>query len=136
MERNVDIKNSFKFVIFILHMFKNQNVNIKMIYTTKILGLLYVYGYNNTRYISFDCIVTWWFSTLLEILNPTSSIHAFIEPFEVGKKNICREFYFFNLYCSKSLASEPLKLTHRTQVKNHWYILYSQKEVMSHAYIL
>ena len=39
-----------------------------------------------------------WFLTLLEVLDPTptSSIHAFIEPFVVEKKNAYREFFTFN----------------------------------------
>ena len=48
-----------------------------------------------------------WFLTLLEVLNPTISIHAFI-PYYLEKQNVCREFYFFYFYCSKSLVDEPI----------------------------
>ena len=67
--------------------------------------------------------LTQWFLTLLEVLNPTSSIHAFIEPFVVGKiKCVAWILFYFYFYRSKPLAAEPLKLTHRTQVKNYWIL--------------
>ena len=49
-----------------------------------------------------------WFLTLLEVLNPTISIHAFIEPFAVGKIKYASWIFFLLLYCSKCLAAEPL----------------------------
>ena len=54
-----------------------------------------------------------WFLTLLEVPNPTSSIHAIIGPFVVGKIKCVSWILFFYLSCSKSLAAEPLKLTRR-----------------------
>ena len=42
-----------------------------------------------------------WFLTLLEVLNPSSSIHAFIEPFVVGKIKCVLWILFFLLLLRK-----------------------------------
>ena len=62
-----------------------------------------------------------WFFTLLEVLNSTSSIHAFIEPFVVGAFfPLNSKHMYITIYCISALESgvnqtaEPLKLTHRT----------------------
>ena len=68
-----------------------------------------------------------WFLALLEVLNRTSSIHAFIEPFVVGDlfSSSNSKHMYLTIYCIIAQTSgvnqtaEPLKLTHRTQVKNH-----------------
>ena len=57
--------------------------------------------------------VVQWFLTSLEALNPTSSIHAFIEPFIVGY------FFSFSYFSINPQTANPLKLAHRIQVKNH-----------------
>ena len=58
-----------------------------------------------------------WFLTLLKVLNPTSSIHGFIEPFVVGKENMCCEFFYFTFIAQNLLTAEPLGFD-RNQVKN------------------
>ena len=60
-----------------------------------------------------------WFSTMLEVLNPTSSIHAFIEPFAVGaffsssnSKHIYMTIYYISAQTNEvKQTTEPLKLT-------------------------
>ena len=54
-----------------------------------------------------------WFLTSLEVLNPISSIHAFIEPFVDGKNKMCVVNFFKNFYSLESFAVELLKLTDR-----------------------
>ena len=54
-----------------------------------------------------------WFLTLLEVLNPTSSIHIFIEPFVVAKIKFV-SWILFIFIAQNFLIAELLELTHRT----------------------
>ena len=63
-----------------------------------------------------------WFLTLLQVLNPTSSIYEFIEPFVVGaffSSNAKHVYMYITIHCISAQTSgvnqtgEPLKLTHR-----------------------
>ena len=58
-----------------------------------------------------------WISTLLEVLNPTSSIYASIEPFVMAKiKCMSWIFHIFYFHCSKSLNLR----TPKTDTPNPW----------------
>ena len=49
-----------------------------------------------------------WFLTLFEVLNPTSSIHAFIKPFVVGKiKCVSWVLFFFTFIAQNLLPPNP-----------------------------
>ena len=67
---------------------------------------------------------------LIDVLNPTSSIHAFIKPKGqamwrdqlqpmMAKQSVTSRI-IPNHSSGVNQTAEPLKLTHRTQVKNHW----------------
>ena len=72
-----------------------------------------------------------WFLTFLEVLNPTSSKHAFIKPFVVAKNKIYVMNFIHFIFIAQNLLlpnlwnwlTEPLGFD-QTQVKNHWYKLY------------
>ena len=57
--------------------------------------------------IPYLCTVVQWFLTLLEVLNPTSSIQAFIEPFVVGKIKCVLSTFFFTFIAQNLLSPTP-----------------------------
>ena len=65
-----------------------------------------------------------WFLTFFEVLDPTSSIHAFIESFVVRSSD--SKHMHITIYCISARTggvnqtAEPLKLTDRIQIKNHY----------------
>ena len=88
-----------------------------------------------------DITLQQWFLTFFDVLNPTSFMHAVIEPFLGGKiksaSSLKFKTYVYTIYCivaqtgqaesyvtnhksGLKKTAEPLKLTLRTQVTNHY----------------